>query len=169
MSLQKKVFLSLIAIVLTGIAYIYLNYCWHYPGSRHYEVKMIKSLESFASKRDTLATFRLDSVMDFNWYKVLYLGPYLSLSEATLKCNFNFYDKLRNADIHSNENYSALLFLNEKNKIVKFLQFKGLPINGFGSINLNYPCGAKKEDALFQLWKFKKETFFRIKLIKGKN
>jgi len=44
---------------------------------------------------------------------------------------------------------------------VKYLQFEGM-IYGFEQINKKYSCGTTKQNAVFRLWQFKKEQFFRI-------
>jgi hypothetical protein len=161
----KRILQIFLVLLIFGVLFIYLNYFWHYPRNRRYEGKMIRAIENLKLHGDTTVPFRLDSIMNFKWDRIIHLGPYLDVPESTIKCRINFYSKLKNSRLNTDERFSGLLFLDKKNNIVKFLQFEGL-IYGFEEINKVYPCGVTKKDALFRLWRYGNEAFFRIRLVK---
>ena len=156
----KKILLVCFTIFVTGVFLVYLKLFWHFPRSPRYETNMIQVLENLKEKGDTLSTFRLESIMDFKWHKVIHVGPYLDVPDGTRKCGIDF-SILRNAPLNHYDHYRAFLFFDEKNNPVKYLLFEGM-IYGFEQINKKYSCGTTKQNAVFRLWQFKKEQFFRI-------
>jgi len=156
-----KTILQLFFILMASAFFLfYLKYLWHYPRSYQYEAKLIQALENLKVNGDTISTFRLDSIMDFKWYKVMHLGAYMDVPEATHKCGIDF-SIFRNSRLNTDERFSSLLFLDDQNNPIKFLQFEGL-IYGFEQINKKYPCGTSKQNALFRLWQFKEEQFSEL-------
>jgi hypothetical protein len=87
--------------------------------------------------------------MDFEWNKVVYVGPYLSSIEKLDTCNIDF-DILKNSALMANDHFSGLLFLNRNNNPVKFLLFDGNLPYGFEALN-NKPCGTLAGEATFRL------------------
>jgi hypothetical protein len=102
-----------------------------------------------ADKNDSSYYFRLDSIMNFNWHKVIFIGPYFSSMENINGCNMDF-SFLENTAINVDDRFSGLLFLNEKNKSVKFLQFEGNFPQGFETLNTR-TCGTLAEQAIFRV------------------
>jgi len=95
-----------------------------------------------------------------NGIKLSMWGLYLDVPDGTRKCGIDF-SILRNAPLNHYDHYRAFLFFDEKNNPVKYLLFEGM-IYGFEQINKKYSCGTTKQNAVFRLWRFKKDQFFRI-------
>ncbi len=163
---EKQFMWAVLGIVLIAAIIVYKQIFWYYPRSYKYERKLIHAIKDLQDKTDTLSTFRLDSIMDFKWDRVVYIGPYMDMPEETRRCGIDF-SILRNTALSHSESFNGLLFIDVTNQAVKFLEFKGL-IYGLESVNQRYPCGIKKDQAVFRLHlqKVDKEAFYRLQLVK---
>lgn len=156
MSIIKKLVLVCVTIFAIAGFLLYLKLFWYFPRSRRYEAKLTHALTNLKANGDTLATFRLDSIMDFEWHRVIHVGPYLDVPNETRKCGIDL-SVLRNAPLSHYDHYRSLLFLDEQNNPIKYLQFDNM-ILGFEFLNKKFTCGAKKEEAVFRLRSQKREN-----------
>ncbi len=75
---------------------------WHIPRSNNYERKLNHALNTLYIKRYTLSTFRLDSVMNFAWDKVIYVESYLPQAYRSKRCKIDF-SVLKNSNLRYSE------------------------------------------------------------------
>ena len=151
MNNTHKLLIVTAVVLATSLFIVYKKYIGHYPRDKKYEQKLIGFINNAADKNDSNYYFRLDSIMDFKWNKVVYVGPYLSSIEKLDSCNIDF-DNLKNSALMANDHFSGLLFLNKNNNPVKFLLFDGNLPSGLEALN-NQPCGTIADEAIFNLRK----------------
>lgn len=161
---SKHFTLVFFGILLIAIIIVYKQVFWHIAPSHKYEKKISNALNSLYMNRDTLSTFRLDSIMDFAWEKVIYVESYLPQAQTSRGCKIDF-SVLQNSNLRYSDGISGLLFLDNTNKAVKYVEFDSIVPRGLPEMNEKYPCGTKKSKAIFKVKIWNTEETFRIELL----